>query len=962
MKLLFKNTFKKIKKSLGRFFSIMVIIGVGVSVFLGLRESTSTILYTADKYYDDKNLMDFKIISTYGLTDGDLDSLKKLKNSEVVIPTYSLDILINSEAIRLHALEDKINNYELVKGRKIKKTNECLGDYTKYKLNQVIYFKKEENSILKINQCKIVGLIKTPLYLRAEKGVARVGNGRLISFLYLDKNAFSSDYYTEIYLIGKKTQKQLSYEDSYKKETGKLRKELEELKPIRETIRYEEILEKATKKIVDEENKFNKEKEKNEKELEKVRKKLAKAQEEIDNGFSKIEKATNDLKSRKNELEEELSKEGININHLEDTINKLKQDLYLLPEGLEKEKLKGKIKKLEEVFSGYKMLNQELVKLEEEKSNLEVKNKELKENKDKYLNNKKQFNNKIKEAQEKIQKAKDDLKSIEKPVWYLLDRSDNNGYNNYADDVLKVGAIAKIIPIFFLVLSILMALNTISRLVEEERTELGILRAMGFSNRSIIFSYLFYIYFAATIGLLLGYIIGYSTIPQIIYGAFLPRYYLPKLIVVVSPLVFVFVLLITYFVMSLVTVILLKIDLKEVTANLLRVKPPKEGKKVFLENFGLWKNVSFMWKITIRNLFRYKKRVFMTIIGISGCTALLLTGFGLNDSINQISKVQYQDIIKYKAIYTLNNKVNDIPFKIEQLFKKYNIKESSLIYQDSYTYQYNNGKVSDLYLVVPKEKKAFTNYVNLRDSETKKALKLSDDGAFITKQVSQFLKVKKGDLIKIRDKNNDLVILKVAGIIDNYVSNYIYMSSKYYEKVFNEKVKYNNILVKRYLPKNLELTSYDILMATYIGNIRNVFDEFVKGLNSIILMIAVCAALLAFSVLYNLTIINISERVREIATLKVLGFTDREVSVFVYRETLILSIFGSLLGLFLGTYLHSFIMNLVEIDNIKFIVNIKFLSYFLAFIITLVFSYIVQFMVNPALKKIDMVESLKSVE
>lgn len=822
MRLLLKSTLKKIKKSIERFLSIMLIIALGISIFIGLRESNVEMLFTADYYYDKNNLMDFKVTSTYGLNDEDIIALQELKNVQEVVPSYSVDVISNGESIRVHAIEQNMNNVTLVNGKMPKSNNECVADYSKYKIGDMISFtKNNKTDILLIQECKVTGTVKSVLYIRDEKGISTVGNGRLSSFIFTKREVFKSDYYTEAYLIAKNSKSEQSYSNNYTKTIKPLGEELKTLKPIRETVRYEEILKDAQDQIT-------------------------------------------------------------NIN--------------------------------------------------DELSNPKAKTDENK------------------------------LNELEKPVWYILDRTDNSGYISYKEDIIKVNAIAKILPFFFVVIVILMILNTLTRLIEEERTEIGILQSNGFGKIHIILSYLAYVCSSGLIGVGVGLIIGYSLIPPIVYSSFLARYYVPELITIVNPILVLLVVIITLLIMVIVTVAACMRELKEVPASLLRPKAPKSGKKVLLERISfIWMKLNFLWKTTVRNIFRYKKRIIMTVLGVAGCTALLVTGMGLNDSIDNISKLQYKNIIKYDAMYVLQENTKTLSDQLSKLFIESGINNPLLINQNTFKFSFDH-KTEDVYVVIPSDLEKFNNYVNLKSIVSHKNIRINDDGAIITKQMAQHLNIKIGDNITIKNSSNELFYLNVSDIVENYVSHYIYISENYYKKKFNNDVSYNAILTDEKIEKNIKLNDYGILMVNNTSDIISNFNSFVKGLNKIIIMIIVFACFLAFIVLYNLTIINVSERKKEIATFKVLGFYDSEISSFVYRETLILTFLGIGLGLIIGKYLHAFVMSTAETDNIKFLRQINLSSYFLSVVLTILFSVLVQVIINKSLQKIDMIDSLKSTE
>lgn len=985
MKLLLKNTFKKIKNSLGRFFSITFIIALGISVFMGLRESTAGMLYTADNYYDKSNLMDFKISSTHGLTNDDVKSLEQLNHIEKVIPSYSLDILDRGKSIRLHTIEKSINNVILVEGREPNNNNECLGDYYKYKIGENIIFEREGiDEYISITSCEIVGTINSTLYIRDEKGISNIGNGKLISFIFVNKDVFKFEYYTEIYITAENSIDNNSYYNDYSEQISLLRVELEKLKPIRETIRYEEILKEANEEII----KIKKELDK---EIEKANNKLEDSKKELDDASSKIniyktntEKQFEDnydlLNSNKNLIIQSLNELNINVDELSTYIENINSNIKLLQQQLESitdttqyDAITHQIIELQNTYNN-------LLQTKENLNTIESNLLELDENYKKFvieINNQestiakgyKEYHDGLsdleeakEEANRQIEEAKKELNTLEKPKWYLLDRSYNSGYTSYKDDIIKVDAIAKVLPVFFILIVILMISNTLTRLIEEERTEIGILLSNGFSRSSIIFSYLVYVFIAGLIGIMIGLTVGYSLFPIIIYGVFLSRYYVPKLITVVSPLPFSLVIIVTLLVMTIVTLFSCTKELKEVPATLLRPKPPKSGKKVVVERVNiLWSKLSFIWKNTIRNLFRYKKRIIMTITGVAGCTALLVAGMGINDSINTISKIQYNDIIKYDSMYILKNSVDEIPDNLLYVLLNNGVVNPLLVNQNSFTFSFEN-KTEDVYLIVPSNTLAFSNYVSLTNIDTNKNISIEDNGAVITKQMAKLLDANKGDIISIRDSNNKLYLIYVSNIVENYVSHYIYMNADYYKEVFEKDIEYNTVIADGNIDEKIALTDYDVLTVNNTKDILNTFDSFIKGLNKIIILIVLCACFLAFIVLYNLTIINVSERKREIATFKVLGFYDKEISNYVYRETIILTVAGVILGLFLGIYLHKFIINTAETDNIMFLRQIKWYSYLISGIMTIIFSYIVQLIININLKKINMIDSLKSVE
>lgn len=982
MRYLLKNSIKKTYKNVGRYISIILIIALGVSVFMGLYESTAGMLYTTDKYYDDNNLMDYKIISTYGLTKGDVQALKELDYIKKVVPSYSVDILHKGDSIRIHALEKEMNNVVLTKGRMPKDQTECVGDFDYFKIGDQV---KYNNEYIKTSKCKVVGLITSPLYIREDKGISNIGNGKLTSFVFLNKENFDMDYYTEIYLEAENTKELSSYYEEYEYELENSKIELEKLKPIRETIRYEEILKEASTKIKDAEIKL-------EIEINDAFKTLDKAKKELDDGSKKISeeetKAFNKIKSEENKLIENkeqilttlellnikeselepyisnLNKEVNNLKEYLSTLDKSNPEYSIINENIKL--IEKNISELETLSVNLNLINEGLTEIEKQKINVKEKFDEEKlkiyEGIIEYEDGLNKTKEEELEALNKIEEEKEKLETLEKPKWYLLDRTDNSGYSSYKDDIVKVDSIAKVLPIFFILVVTLMVSNTLSRLVEEERTEMGILLSNGYSKTHIIFSYLFYVLTAGLIGLLIGLTIGYVLIPKIIYSVFLARYYVPRLITIVSPLPFSLVITLTITLMVLVTIVSSLKELKHAPASLLRPKSPKVGKKIFLERLTwFWSKLSFLNQTTARNLFRYKKRIIMTTIGVAGCMALLIAGMGINDSINTISKLQYENIIKYDAMYILKDEDYTLNPKLTKFFKDNEIVNPELIKQNAFKFHFKD-KTEEVYLTVPKNINNFNNYVTLTSVISNKKISIPNKGAVVTKQFADWLNIQKGDLFSIRNSDNELFYMYVEDIVTNYVSHYIYISEDYYKSVFGENAKYNIVIANGELSNNIDLNKHDILTANYIKDVVKTFNSFIHGLNQIIVMIVVFAAFLAFIVLYNLTIINISERKREIATFKVLGFYNREISIYVFRETFFLTVLGILGGLLLGNVLHKYIMTTAETDNIMFLKTIRPMSFILSAAITLVFALIVQFIIHKTLKEIDMIESLKITE
>lgn len=573
------------------------------------------------------------------------------------------------------------------------------------------------------------------------------------------------------------------------------------------------------------------------------------------------------------------------------------------------------------------------------------------------------FNEEIEKAEAEIRKAYQDLEELPAAEWIILDRDSHYSSYMYAGNAKQMGAIGIALPLLFYLVAALVCVTTMTRLVDEQRGQIGIFRALGFSSGQIISKYVIYSVSAALSGSLIGLAAGMLIFPAVIYETWKLMYDLPKMLrlfpignVLIS--VFAFTLL-----MSLVTVIVVRKTLKEAPSQLMRPKAPKNARKVFLEYIPfIWKKLSFTGKITMRNLIRYKARFFMTVIGVAGCTGLLVIGWGVKDSIADVVGIQFGEIYNYNFIVNLENDhnlENTLTVLSEDLSNETVVpvmSYSSKVYLDP------EDKVITMEVVDAREG---NDAFHLRALDYKTPVKINNSGVIVSEKFAQSYGIKAGDYITVESSNGIKADVKVNDICEMYFQHYLYISSDYYEAVFEEPVHSNAILVKTASGENLENSLKDVTGVESIVDLTTLTEQFnimIEALDYIILVIIVTAGALAFVVLINLTQVNISERVREIATLKVLGFRAPEINSYIFKEIFLLSIIGGIIGLPLGTAEHGFVMNVLNMEMIKFGHNVKPLSYAYAFGITILFTVIVLLLTRKTLRKIEMIESLKSVE
>lgn len=568
------------------------------------------------------------------------------------------------------------------------------------------------------------------------------------------------------------------------------------------------------------------------------------------------------------------------------------------------------------------------------------------------------------------QKKLDDLKQ---PEWFVFTREDNPGYSGFASDAGRIGALATVIPLFFFLVAALVCLTTITRMVEEQRSLIGTLKGLGYSGGSIAFKYLIYAGVASTVGGILGVAVGFYAFPVAIWRAYGMMYIMPPIDLWNEWPLAVSSVLFAALCSTLAAWSACGHELRSVPASLMRPKAPRSGKRVLLERIGfLWKRMSFMQKVTARNLFRYKKRFFMKVIGVAGCSALLVTGFGLRDSIAGVVGLQYNTIYNYDVMAVLTEHSDSkAQTQVNQLVPQYG---TSLYTGQTLAKAKSAGGSSGdmtLYIYVAEQPEEMSQFIDLHQRKTGQKIDFpGTSGVVVTEKLADRLKAKPGDTIQVNRINESPVDVTVGAVSENYLLNYIYMTPQEYTRLFGEAPEFDTMLIRlnEQSGENLDQVLTDLVAAKPvagaqdIASLREQFDDMFDSLDAIVWLIIAAAGMLAFVVLYNLTNINITERAREIATLKVLGFYSGEVASYIYKENFVLTLIGTLTGIALGVVLHDFVILTAEVDEVMFRRVIEPLSYVLAILFTLLCAGLVDLFMLPRLRKVDMIESLKSNE
>lgn len=1133
-KALLKDSIKQIKKTYKRFISILLMAFMGVGFFAGVRATSPDMKKTLDMYLDKYNVYDINIVSTLGITDDDIDAISKIDGVEKAFGTYSEDVFatVNDEEIVVKAYaiyENDINKLEFIEGSLPQNEDECviessmkqglnLGDYIEVRENLL----EDEESSFKTTKLKVVGIVKSPLYISRDRGTTTLGSGKITYYMYVNKNNIISDIYTGIDVIAKESKNYNAVSDEYDELISKVEKNIEKVKEERQNARYNELIEEANKKLNDAQVEFDKQKADGEKKIQDAEKEIADGKNEIKKGEKELKYAEKELAEGKSQAEVEFTnaeaqisaaetklamaqteindgnallsakkqeaetgisqlQTGINtlnskINELQEnkalvenvlsTISKLDETLVMLNTTLvqyeqelanatgdttelvaaidyvktqianmnaEKKQLESygmTGEKLDQINAGIlecqnqkvslenqlNQINMELTEAENKllsgqnqiaagyqelasskatlvqkrnetaqkfvdaekeiskgKKEIQDAKKKIADGEKELADKKQEFNEKILDAEGKLIEAREKVNDIENAKWYIFDRNDNSGFSSYSQDTGNVEKLGEAFPIVFFIIATLISLTTMSRMVEEERVQIGTLKALGYNKMQIMSKYIIYSLLASLIGGVLGAIFGLEFFPRIIISMYQMMYDISEMVIEINKYYMIMGITIMSICIVGATIYTASKELVNTPSELMRPKAPKAGKRVLIEKIPfIWNRFNFTQKVTARNMFRYKKRFLMTVVGICGCTALIVAGFGLKDSISKIMDYQYIDIYDYDMLIGLKNtltkeEINVVKGKLEN---EDSIESCTEIYLTSENVK--NGELEkEAQILVVENSEALDKVVRLKDLKTSEKLSLNDNEVIITDKLSQLINVRVGDEIILSDSDENEYKVKVGGITEHYISHYIYMTKSTYENLFKKEVS-TNVLLTKYTNKIDENEEYElsekILKDSKIASITltsyliQIMDDTLNAMNLVVYVLIVSAGVLAFIVLYNLSNINISERIRELATIKVLGFYDKEVYDYVTREIIVLTVIGIVFGLIFGYILNSFILGTCEIEMLRFKRIILPQSYLYASLITIIFTLVVNFITYFSLKKVDMIESLKSIE
>lgn len=946
-----KEVVRSITHSLGRFLAIAIIAALGCGFYAGLRLTGPDMRLAGDTYYDATNLCDLRVVSTLGFTDDQIEEISQVEGVSGVMPAYESDVIAQIDGVqyttRIHSLnvnkarastcddglnvesEDPnyINRPILVEGSWPETNDECLLSAdtvwsTEVSVGDKVLLAEGTSDLddtFAVHEYTVSGFVRSSYYTCSTSvGSTSLGSGQLATFAYVPEGAFAEDFpYTEAFVTVAGAREAQWATDNYQSLVDATASRINGISDDLLASRLDGIRADAQAKLDESRADF-------EAERADALQKLDDAQAELDDAQAELDDAAAKLASS------------------QATLDSSARDLA-----------SGQA----QVDSGRAELEAQRAAAEEQFADAEAK---------------------LADAQADV----DAIADTEGEV-YVLDLTKNIGAESFKSDAGRIDQIAQVFPFLFFLVAALVSLTTMTRMVEEERVLIGTFKALGYSKARITSKYLIYAIVASGVGAIIGIVALSKFLPWFIMGAYAIIYAVPCRPCPIDPAMTAAAAGLGVGITVIATWFAAASTLRERPAFLMLPRAPKAGKRILLERIRpVWRRLSFSWKVTSRNLFRYKRRFIMAIVGIAGCTALLLTGLGLQNAINDIIDKQYGELYHYNTIVRMaSDPTDDEKSQVEQRVEE----DASGEYAWLATANKQAQSISDddgadinqhrVDIVVPEHPDTFSNFITMRMREGHEELALSDDGVLVSEKLAMELSLEVGSTFSIFDEDavgdatGDGREVTVAGIMENYVGHYVYFTPTLYEQVMGEEPVFTTLYANEVEDEGAREVLSDELLATdgvktvtYNDETIDSYRTMLKSVDSVVVVLVIAAALLAFVVLYNLTNINITERVREIATLKVLGFTPREVDAYIYRETLLLAVIGALVGLLLGIVMEGFVVVTAEVDQVMFGRDIHAASFIIAFLLTMVFSVIVTLAMRPKLRRIDMVESLKSNE
>lgn len=924
-KALWRDIWQSFIHSKGRFFAIVGLMILGSFALVGLKVTGPDMRNTGAKYFHELNNADISIIGSLGIDKYDQSKINRTPGIRQVEYGYFKDATINqtNSSFRIFSKPQKIAKYQLIKGHLPQKVTEIALDaqyQKKYHLGQKVSFKEKNNldgsKTLKRHQYTISGFVYSGEIISfVNRGQSLAGTGELKGYAVVLPANFQKDYFSIARLTFKDTKSLDPYDSIYPKRVESHQKDLDKILHELPKHRLKSVENQANFKI----NYFN----------------------------QKLTLAKQQLQFQENQLNQAKSE----IVKAQDQIKQIQQS------------------PLAQTSEGQQQITNAQQQLAPKEAALSAKENEFKQ---KFPTVKRQ----IDEGNSKIEAAKEILNHLSLPTYAHYNRRDapgGLGYGIYENISRIVDSLANIFPIFLYFVAALVTMATMTRFVDEERIKSGTLKALGYQNYDITKKFVVYGFISAVLGSVIGIILGHFLIPNIVYNAYSKGFTVPKIILYFDPIITTIALMLAIISAVLPTYLVSLKQLQEKPANLLLPKAPAAGSKILLERISwLWRRLKFSAKVTARNIFRYKKRMYMTIFGVCGAVCMLFAGLAVQHSISEINSRQFNDLIQYDLIVAQNNYVS--PSQAQEFQKKIsqkNIRQKLAVHYEQMTkVAGKNDDIQNITLIAPQKQNQFSKFITLNQRQNHQKLLLNKQGVVVSERLANLLKVKKGDSITLKDNSGNQRKMKITGITEMYMGHFVFLNSAAYQRIFHQNYRVNGELItlKNRSLKNVQKEAANYMKLKAVAGVVqntvliNEVSVVVHALDQIMVVLIIIAALLAVVIMYNLTNINVSERIRELSTIKVLGFYDKEVTMYIYRETIYLSLIGILVGYIFGELLHHYIIVTVPPDDVMFNPALNYIPFLYPLAIITIITIILGIFVNNKLKKLDMLSALKSVD
>ena len=1030
---MWKTTYREIRQSFGRYAAILAIVALGVGFFVGLMVVTPAMVRNGGRYLNSHDLYDLRLLSTLGFEKDSVDAFTGREDIKAVEGAVSSDFLAVDESGKSRVLVAQTllkvqNQVELKEGRLPEAADEIVVDsslFSKDDIGKTIQVSDENSEetadLFAYDVYTIVGVADASYYINYQRGSTTLGTGRVSGFVYMLPDGFDTDYYTEIFV--RLDQNDRIYSDVYKKKIEDLKTWAEPIAEQEAQNRYDSLKADAQQKVDDAQKELRDQTADARTDLEEAKQKLTDGQKELADGKEQIADAKKQLQQAKQTLAQKQTELNNGRAQLVDGRSQLEAGQVQLDSAraqlnaaiaaaqsagsqagaesgvsgsaavslaqqlaqldAQQAALDAQRNQLEsseaELTAGEKQLaaaKRELSSQEEQLNEQEQKladaETELADGQKEYEDGLQTLDEKTADAKEEIADAQKQIDEIQEPDVYVLGRDTNIGYASYENDSTIVAGIAKVLPFFFFLVAALVCMTTMNRMVEEQRTQIGVLKALGYSEARIMGKYLFYAGSAAGIGSVIGFLIGSTIFPTVIWNAYKIMYHMGDYELMFDPGLAVASLAVALLCSVGVTWLTCRYELMSTAANLIRPKSPKSGRRVWLEHIPLlWNHMSFLAKVSVRNVFRYKQRFFMMVIGIGGCTALLVTGYGIKDTIADIADMQYEEVQLYDMSATLKEGYPDADTAdFSELTGA--LSESSKDWMPFCEISMDltgRSGVKTANVVIPQDTGAAQEYIRLRTEEGEDIPWPGEEEAVISAKLARKCGIRVGDTVTLRTEDGEKLKVKVTALSRNYIYNYVYISPETWELDNGSDPVYKSIYIhaSEGAQENRELSekllACDVVSAVAVNaDMLSQINKMMGSLDAVVLLVILCAGALAFIVIYNLTNINITERIREIATIKVLGFRPKETAAYVFRENVVLTALGTIVGLGAGICLHRFVIANIDVDMVTFQPRVLPFSFVKSILLTFVFMVIVDVVMYLKLERINMAESLKSVE